>query len=95
MTAGYVHLQCPWPTLSGVPCLAIVPADQHWDDPLTQGPMYLSNCPRAHMGKPPPGLHEHVSKTRRVGESPNTGVRGGMGTSDCQPCTKKKQFAVV
>ena len=74
----YVHLQCPWPTLSGVPCLAIVPADQHWDDPLTQGPMYL--CPRAHMGKPP-GLHEHVSKARRVGEPPNTGVRGGMGTS--------------
>ena len=55
--------------------------------------MYL--CPPAHMGKPP-GLHEHVSKARRVGEPPNnTEMRGGKGASDCQPCMKKTQFAVA
>ena len=87
----HAHLQCPWPTLSGIQCLAHVPMDRHSRAPLTHGPMYV--CLPAHAGEPP-GLHclagtEHVSKARRSGESPNTEVRDGQGAPHCQPCTKK------
>ena len=92
----HAHLQCPWPTLSGIQCLAHVPMDRHMRAPLTHGPMYV--CLPAHAGEPP-GLHrlaetEHASKARRSGESPNTEVRDGKGASYCQPCTKKLTAAV-
>jgi hypothetical protein len=82
----YAHLQCPWPTLSGIPCLTHVPMDRHWRAPLTYGPMYI--CPPADMGEPPPGLHrvtdtEHISTTRSSegsDEPPvNTDVRDRKG----------------
>ena len=94
----YAYLQCPWPTLSGIQCLAHVPMDRHWREPLTRGPMYI--CPPEQDMAEPPGLHhvadtEHISPARRSQEPPvNTDARGSEG-GDRTRATKKKQFAVV
>ena len=80
----YANLQCPWPTLSGIPCLAHVPLDAHWRAPLTYLPMYVSPS----MGEPPPGLHradiERTSTTRSSDEQQvNTDARDRKGYQAC------------
>ena len=80
----YTNLQCPWPTLAGVPCLAHVPLDQHWRTPLTYLPMHVSPS----MGEPPPGLHradiERTSTTRSSEEQQvNTDGHDRKGYRPC------------
>ena len=78
----YAQIECPWPTFSGIPCLAHVPfcsVGRHWRAaPLTYGPMYI--CAPAQGMAEPPGLHrvadtEHISTARGSEEPPNTDVR--------------------
>ena len=94
----YAHLQCPWPSLCGTPCLARVPMDSQWRAPLTYGPMYIR--PAAESMADPPGLHraadtEHIP-TARSSTEPRVHIDGnGNGGGDRTGAAKKKQFAVV
>ena len=95
-------LQCPWPTLSGSPCLTQVPVsiDQHCRrTPLTYGlmsPMYVR--PSSHGTGQPPGLHcltgtDHSARCRA--EPPvNADVRDGTGAPPCPPGAKKNTASV-
>ena len=77
----YANLQCPWPTLAAVPCLARVPMDQHWRAPLTYLPMYVSPS----MDEPP-GFHRadiECTSTPRREQEVNTDAR-----KEAQSCVK-------